>query len=223
VVGIDIGGTCTDCVVVTEQGTVVLGKAFSTPPDFSRGIIDALAVAASELGVGLDELIGQTTLFLHTATVAENAVSDGNLSRVGLLTTRGFEDTLYLTRGGYGRWSGLTEEERRDPVYTEKPPSIVPRGWIRGIKERTDSQGQRLRLPELRDVEAAARELVAEDVEALGVCFLWSYANPANERVAGEVVRRLWPDKFLTLSHEVAPVLGEYERTSTVALNSALG
>jgi N-methylhydantoinase A len=223
VIGVDIGGTCTDCVMVTAEGEVVLGKAFSTPPDFSRGIIDALSVAAQEMRIGLDELLARTKLFLHSTTVAENAVTDGNLSKAGILTTRGFEDTLFMTRGAYGRWSGLTEEELHDPVYADKPPAIVPRRRIRGVRERTDGNGQNLHVADAGDVEAAVRELIGQGAEAIGVCFLWSFANPANEKIAGDIVRRLRPDMFRSLSHEIAPVLGEYERTSTVALNCALG
>jgi N-methylhydantoinase A len=223
VVGIDIGGTCTDCVVVTDRGDVILGKAFSTPPDFSSGIIDSLEVAGQELGVSLRELLAGTQLLLHSTTIAENAVINGDLATVGLLTTRGFEDTLFITRGGYGRWSGLTEDEKRDPVYTEKPEPIVPRSRILGIRERTIRSGERLVAAEADEIATAVRELVARGAESLGVCFLWSFINPDNERLAGDVIRDLYPDHFLTLSHEVAPVLGEYERTSTVGLNGALG
>src|SRR5687768_16550433 len=116
VIGIDIGGTCTDCVVVDEAGQVTLGKAFSTPPDFSGGIFDALGVAAGALGTSVEALLRETRLFLHSATVAENPVVDGALSTGGIITTRGFEDTLFATRGGYGRCSGLTEEGQRNPV-----------------------------------------------------------------------------------------------------------
>src|SRR5439155_3608507 len=132
VVGIDIGGTCTDCVVVDGEGRVTLGKAFSTPPDCSQAILDAAAVAAEQLRTGVDGLLSATRLFLHSTTVAENAVIDGTLARAGLITNRGFEDTLFAMRGGYGRWSGLTEEEKRNPIDTEKPPPMVPRPAVAG-------------------------------------------------------------------------------------------
>ena len=223
VVGIDIGGTCTDCVVVDDIGVVTLGKAFSTPPDFSGGILDALGVAAEQLGTSPAELLTDTQLFLHSTTVAENAVVDGTLARAGVITTRGFEDTLFAMRGGYGRWSGLTEDEKRNPVDTEKPEPIVPRSLVRGVRERTDADGSVRFAATAEDVEAAVQTLVADDVEAIGVSTLWSFANPQSERQVAEVVRRLSPDLFLTLSNEIAPVVGEYERTSTVALNARLG
>ena len=223
VIGVDIGGTCTDSVVVDEGGDVTFGKAFSTPPDFSAGIIDSLHVAASALELELPTLLANTRLFLHSTTVAENAVTDGTLSRTGLLTTRGFEDTLFATRGGYGRYSGLTDDEKRNPVYTDKLPTIVPRSMVRGIHERADYKGARLVEADAQAIETAAQELVEQGAEALGVSFLWSFTNPENEILAAETIRRLYPDKFLTVSHEIAPILGEYERTSTVVLNSALG
>ena len=223
VVGIDIGGTCTDCVVVDGDGNVTLGKAFSTPPDFSAGILDALGIAAERLGTEAGELLARTRLFLHSSTVAENAVVDGTLARAGVITTRGFEDTLFAMRGGYGRWSGLTEDEKRNPVDTDKPQAIVPRKLIVGIAERTDASGEVKSAATDDEIEQAVQALVAQDVDAIGVSTLWSFANPDTERQVAEVVERIAPDAFLTLSHEIAPVVGEYERTSTTALNARLG
>jgi N-methylhydantoinase A len=223
VVGIDIGGTCTDCVVVDGDGRVTLAKAFSTPPDFSRGILDALSIAASDIGVGRAELLGATGLFLHSATVAENAVVDGTLAKAGVITTKGFEDTLFAMRGGYGRWSGLTEEQKRNPIETDKEPPIVPRALIRGIKERTDAHGQVQVEADEAEIEGVVRELLDAGIDALGVSLLWSFTNPGNEERVRRVVDRLWPDGFVTLSHEIAPIVGEYERTSTAALNAGLG
>ncbi len=223
VVGIDVGGTCTDCVVVDDAGRVTLGKAFSTPPDFSKGIFDAVGVAAAELGRTTPELLAGASLFLHSTTVAENAVVDGTLAPAGIITNRGFEDNLLATRGGYGRWSGLTEEEKRNPIEQDKLPPLVDRRLIQGIRERTDARGRRHVEPDGAEIEAAVVRLLEAGVEAIGVCLLWSFADPSAERAVAEVVRRLRPDVFLTLSHEVAPVAGEYERTSTVALNARLG
>src|SRR5437016_3612594 len=104
VIGIDIGGTCTDCVVLNEQGEVTVAKAFSTPPDFSTGVLNALELSAAQLGMSVEDLLGDTKLFLHATTIAENAVITGDLAEGGFLTTRGFEDTLILMRGGYAEW-----------------------------------------------------------------------------------------------------------------------
>ncbi|UGS33885.1 hydantoinase/oxoprolinase family protein [Capillimicrobium parvum] len=223
VVGIDIGGTGTDCVVVDAEGTVTLGKAFSTPPDFATGILNAVASAARELGIDRADLLSRTTLFLHSTTVAENAVVDGTLATAGLLVTGGFEDTLFAMRGGYGRWSGLTEEGKRNPIDTDKPEPVVPRSLIRGIRGRTDAQGN-VRVPvDPAQVEAALRSLLDAGAESIGVSLIWSVTNPETEEAVAEVVRRVCPDAFFTASHEIAPIVGEYERTSTVALNARLG
>jgi len=223
VVGIDIGGTCTDCVVVDETGKVTFGKTFSTPPDFSTGIVDSLTLAARTLDLDLTGLMTATRLFLHSTTVAENAVVDGTLAKAGLITTRGFEDTLFAMRGGYGRWSGLTEAEKRNPVETDKLPPIIARGMIVGLHERSDSQGHVLVEANEPEVETAVRALLDAGAEALGVCLLWSFVNDHNEELVRRVAERVRPGLFLTLSHDIAPIVGEYERSSTVALNARLG
>lgn len=223
IVGIDIGGTCTDCVVIEGDGNVTLAKAFSTPPDFSKGILDALEVAADEIGVPAGELLSGTRLFLHSTTVAENAVVDGNLAKAGLITTRGFAHTLFSTRGGYGRWSGLTEDEKRNPMETDKPRPVIPIGLVRAVRERTDHKGAILAEVDPAEVETAVRSLLDAGIESLAISLLWSFVNPANEHAIREIVRKIDPDLFVTVSNEIAPIVGEYERTSTVALNACLG
>jgi N-methylhydantoinase A len=223
VVAIDIGGTCTDCVVLQDDGTATVAKAFSTPPDFSLGIVDVLRVAAGELGADLEELLGSTWLFLHSTTVAENAIVDGSLAPAALITTRGFADTLAATRGGFGRWSGLTEEEKRNPIDTSKMPPLIDRSRIRTVRERVDRNGTAVLELEAAEAERVVDELLGLDVDAVGVCLLWSFANPAHELALREAIRRRRPGLFVSLSHELAPVVGEYERSSTVALNARLG
>ncbi len=223
IVGIDIGGTFTDCVVLDHTGRVTHSKAFSTPPQFSRGILDAVEVAAEERGIDPDSLLSRASLFLHSTTVAENAINDGELVRAGFITTWGHEDTLFAMRGGFGRWGNLTDDERRNPIVTTKPPPVIARDLVVGVHERVDSHGHVLLSIDEAELEQAVERLRAAGVESLGVSFLWSFANPANELAAREVIRSVWPDAFLTLSHEIAPVLGEYERSSTVALNARLG
>lgn len=223
VVGIDIGGTFTDSVILSDAGQLTFAKAFSTPPDFSQGIVDSLQTAAESLGVPLDAVLEHCYLLLHSTTVADNALVTGNLAVAGLLTTSGFETTLLATRGGYGRWSGLTEDEKRNPINTDKPPTIVPLSMIRGIRERIDAHGNVLAEPDDASIERALEELLEAGAEALAICFLWSFSNPQNERKVRDVVKILAPHLFITVSHEIAPILGEYERTSTVALNARLG
>lgn len=222
-VGIDIGGTCTDCVVLDPEGDVVLGKALSTPPDFVEGIEDSIASAAAKLSLTVSELLVRSSVFLHSTTVAENALVDGNVASVGLLTTEGFRHTLWATRGGYGRWFGLTDDELKDPVGTNKPTPLVPLHLVEGIKERVDVQGSILVPVSVREVRDAVAKLQAAGAETLAICFLWSFVNSENERMAEEEARSTAPGMFSTSSNEVAPTIGEYERTSTTVLNAMLG
>lgn len=223
IIGVDVGGTCTDCVILDEKGRITLGKALSTPPNFGEGILDAVAVAAAEVGLDLRGLLEQTSLFLHSTTVAENAIFNNTLTKAGLITTNGFEETLYIMRAGYGRWSGLSGDELKDAIHTDKPPTLIPLDMVRGVKERTDHKGRVLVPIDGREVEAAVHDLVKCGARSIGVCFLWSFRNPTNELAVKETVKRLYPEVFVTISSELCPSPGEYERTSTVALNSCLG
>ena len=141
VVGVDIGGTCTDCVVVDERGTVTLGKAFSTPPDFADGILDALDVAARELDSDVRTVLSQTRLFLHSTTVAENAVVDGARAR-GPDHDPGLRGHALRDARWLRSVVGADRGREAEPVDTDKLPPIVPRSLIVGIGERIDSNGQ---------------------------------------------------------------------------------
>ncbi len=109
VVATDVGGTCTDTIIAASDGTITIGKVLSTPPEFARGVLDSVADAASNAGIPLAELLSNTTLFVHGSTVVDNTLLTADGARTGLLTTAGFEDTLRVTRGAYGRWAGLPE------------------------------------------------------------------------------------------------------------------
>lgn len=220
---VDIGGTATDTVVVDEKGNLTLGKAFSTPPSFVEGVIDSIAVAAEKLELGLPSLLASAKLFLHSTTVGENAIAEEKLAKAGLIVTAGTEDLLFLTRNTYGRWAGATPEEIKNPVNLDKPPTLIPAALIKGLPERSDVQGNVLVALDEQEVERAVRELVEAGVEAIGVVFLHSYVNPENERLVGDVIERLYPGLFYTLSHQLSATIGEYERISSVALNVRLG
>jgi N-methylhydantoinase A len=223
VIGVDIGGTCTDCVVMDSEGRTTIAKAFSTPGDFATGIWNALEFAAQKLGIARTELLERTTLFLHGTTMAENAIVDDKMVKAGVLVTRGFEDTLLLMRGGYAQWSGRTEDEIKDIVNIKRPAMLTPREMIIGVKERVDAKGEVLATPDTAEVEKAVRQLVDNGAEAIGISFLWSFVNPDNEQIAQQVVHRLFPKLFCTISSDIAPIMGEFERTQTVVLNARLG
>ncbi|MFQ5913621.1 MAG: hydantoinase/oxoprolinase family protein [Nitrospinota bacterium] len=222
IIGVDVGGTFTDTVLLHSDGSITLGKALSTPEDFSVGALNSVLTAAEAVGLALEQLMGQAGALLVGTTAAENAVITGQLARVGLLMTRGFEDTLILTRGGYGRWAGLSDQEAMHPVMTDKPPPIVARTDTQGVSERTDSKGEIVVPLNEEDAKRALKTLMDKGVGSIGVSFLWSFLNPENERKLEKIMRELYPDIPVTLSSDLAPRIGEYERTSTVALNAAL-
>jgi len=223
-VATDVGGTCTDAVVFAAGEPVRLGKALSTPPNFADGVLDSLRSAADTMDLTLDALLARTRLFVHGSTVVDNAILTRDGARVGLITTRGFEDTILVTRGAYGRWGGLPEDRVKHPVKTDRAAPLVDADCIVGLGERTDYKGAVLLELDEREVESALRYLIErKKVDAIAVSFLWSFYNPANEQKVRAVLARIAPQVHCSLSSEIAPTPGEYERTSTTVINAYAG
>ena len=224
VVATDVGGTCTDAVVVKDGQSIVLGKALSTPPNYGQGVIDAVESATGELGITLEALLSETTLFMHGSTVVDNTLIEMSGANTGLLITEGFEDTLLVTRGAYGRWSGLSEEGLKHPVATDRAPPLIPIDHTCGVVERVDYKGAILRELDESSVEKAIRYLIeTKGVKAIAVSLLWSFNNPVHEQRIKALIERISPETFVSISSEVSPVPGEYERTSTTAINAYAG
>ena len=222
IVGVDIGGTFTDCVVLSESGKMIIGKALSTPDDFAQGAVNAVADAAQNLGCsGADEVLRSTRLFFHACTIGENTLITRAGAKTGLITTKGFADTLLMMRGRIT--DGLTDEEATHLAAMNKPPPFVPRRLIEEVLERIDYKGEIIMALDLGDAEAALKKLIAKGVESVAVCLLWSVANDAHEKLIADVLKRKYPALFFTLSHEVAPFVGEYERTATTVFNAYIG
>lgn len=221
-IGTDIGGTCTDSTVMDESGRVTIGKDLTTYPDFSQGIFDSLSDATADMAVSLEEVLEDTDLFLHATSVGENALFEREGAETGLLTTGGFEETLHATRGGYGRWSGLPFEQVKDIINSDKPEPLIPRTRVRGLSERA----YRDRVVEDLDDEevlAAVDEFVEDGVESVATCLLWSFRSPDHEQRVQELLAEHYPDLYVSVSSDVSPTMGEYERTSTTVLNAYLG
>lgn len=224
IVASDVGGTCTDTVVFAAGEAVHLGKALSTPPDFAAGVLDSIGVAAKGMGMDRGDLLSQTKLFVHGSTVVDNTILTREGAQVGLLTTAGFEDTILVTRGAYGRWGGLTEDRIKHPVKTDRAPALVDPQRIVGVTERVDYKGKILKEIDEAEVEQAVRLLIEErGAEAIAVSFLWSFYNPENEQRVRSIIKRIAPHAYCTLSSEIAPAPGEYERTSTTVINAYAG
>ena len=222
VIGVDIGGTFTDCVTTNSEGTVTLGKALSTPEDFSIGAVDAVRDAARNLGLKSErELLAATKLFFHACTVGDNTLITRSGAKTGLIMTKGFADTLLMMRGR--TTDGLTEEETFHVSALSKPEPIVPRSLIAEVSERIDYKGSVLVKLEAQEAERAIKSLVAKGAESVGVCLLWSISNDEHERFLAETIRRHDPSIHVSLSSHVAPFLGEYERTATTVFNAYIG
>jgi N-methylhydantoinase A len=222
IVGIDIGGTFTDCVVVDESGVLTIGKALSTPDDFSLGAIAAARDAAQRLGLRDEtDLMQATRLFFHACTVGDNTLITRAGAKTGLLATKGFGDAMLMMRGKITQ--GLDESEAAHLAAIDKPEPIVPRWLIGEVTERVDYKGAPLIPLGLEEAEGVIARLVAEGVESLAICLLWSIANNAHERALAELCRQRFPQLFLSLSSDVAPFLGEYERTATTVFNAYIG
>jgi N-methylhydantoinase A/oxoprolinase/acetone carboxylase beta subunit len=221
-IAVDIGGTFTDCVVVDAGGNRTISKAPTTPDALEQGVLDAVAVNASELGLSRRELLERTDLFVHGTTQATNALLTRTGARAGLIATRGHEDNLLIGRV-YAKMAGLPERDLVHASRLEKPDPIIPRERIFGITERIDREGEVIIPLDEQDVVAAIDALLEDGVEAIAVSLLWSFANETHEQRVKELLAERAGGVFAALSHEIAPVLGEYERTATTAITAYVG
>jgi len=221
IVAVDSGGTFSDCVVIADDGAMWTGKAPSTPPDFERGVLDAVRDAASVMGIGLRRLLNETKLFSHGTTVATNALLTRQGCKTAIVTTRGHEDAIRIGRT-YQKVAGLSSAEVMDYSRHDKAVPAYDPLFVRGVAERMDYAGKVV-VPLSRDsLEAIADEFIREGIEAIAVCLLWSFANPAHELEIRDCLLRRNPNWVITLSSELTPVIGEYERTATTAINAYL-
>jgi N-methylhydantoinase A len=221
-IGVDIGGTFTDTIVIDAEGTPTIGKAPSTPPDFETGFLDSLASAAERMRIGVEELVTNARGIYHGCTVGTNALVEGRTAKVGLLTTRGAKDSLFIMQAGARHWGASPEYIARVAGH-DKPEPLVPKDLVEEIDERITFDGRVLvELNEDRAREAIQRLLDA-DVEAIAISLLWSVVNPAHEVALARLVTEMAPDMFLSVSSEVVTRSGEYERTVATVINSLIG
>jgi N-methylhydantoinase A len=220
IVGVDIGGTFTDAsAVALDDGRVYAAKAPSTPSDLVEGLVGSLDLLAEQVGVSLEDLLRDTVKFAHGTTQTSNVIFTWRGATVGLLTTRGFADELLIMRAR-GRVAGISLSGRRHLRATSKPPQIVPRSRIEELSERIDHRGRVIVAIDEAEVVLATERLLDAGVESLAVSLLWSPENPEHELLVEQVVKARWPDLHVSLSHRLAPVLGEYERASTAVVNA---
>lgn len=221
-VGIDIGGTFTDAVVVDRDGSIAAYKTPTTPRVLLEGVLATLEEAAAGAGLELDAFLREVERLAHGTTVATNTYIERRGATVALLTTRGFEDVIFMQRM-LGMTAGLSPSELTDYSRRRAPEPLCPRRLVFGIRERVDYRGEAIGRLREDDVRAAAAAIRAEGVEAAALCFLWSFKNPDHERRAAEILGEELPDVYLSLSSELVPRLGEYERAATTLVNAYLG
>ncbi len=222
VIGVDTGGTFTDCVAIGEDGSVTWDKAHTTPQDHTVGILESIANTSARLGLSRSQLLGSAVAFGIGSTVGLNALLARAGAKAALLTTRGHEDNLFIGRI-HQKVAGLGEEEIKDVARLDKAAPLIQRSFVCGINERVDYKGAVLVRLDRQEVERVLSEIVRQGIESLAVCFLWSFMNPTHEREVRDLVEKRFPGLFVTLSSAVAPLLGEYERTATTVINAALG
>lgn len=218
-VGIDTGGTFTDVTVLDADGSVVAGKAPTTPDDLTEGIFAGLTHAAGQVGLDLSGLLSQVGVLRYSGTTATNALLTRSGEAIGMITTSGFEDTLAIGRAKTS-WAGLGEADLRRVHRHLAPEPLVARALIRGVRGRIDADGAEVVALDRDGVAVAADELVAAGVKAVAICFLWSIRSVDHETQAKDVIAERHPGLTVRCSHEIAPAVGEYERFSTTAIDA---
>ena len=214
-IGVDVGGTFTDCVLRRPDGSLVLEKAPTTPQDQSDGVLAGLAQLAAVEGVALAELLAQTRTIVHGTTTGDNALIEMKGAPTGLIVTQGFRDEIEFRR--------CFKEDIWDPAAP--PPSPIARRRVRlEVAERMTAEGDIETPLDEEAVRKATARLRAFGVTSIAVCFLHSYLNPAHELRAREIILDEYADvDMVSLSHEILPKPPEFERTSTTLVNAFVG
>jgi len=210
-IGVDVGGTFTDMVLRDAAGAVRIYKAPSVPADPSEGVLGVLRLAAQQLDLPLSALLRDCALFVHGSTVATNTILEKKGAKVGLLTTEGFRDSLEIRRGiRENQW------DHRAPF----PQVLAPRYLRLPVRGRIGADGHELQPVAAADVDKAAEVFAAEGVESVAVCLFNSFLTGGHERQVGDRLAKSWSGQWVSLSSDVMPTMGEYERSSTAVVNA---
>ncbi|MEE3008844.1 MAG: hydantoinase/oxoprolinase family protein, partial [Pseudomonadota bacterium] len=209
-VAADIGGTFTDIAAVTEDGELLTWKLPSTPPNFADAVSTGIEALFRKHSLKLSEI----DEVLHGCTVATNAILEQKGAKTALITTKGFRDVLEIQR--------VRVPKLYDPLY-EKPSPLVPRNLRFEVDERLDANGRVIRELDLDQLNDVIEKLKKEDIEAIAVCFLHSFVNPTHEEMVETIIKKEFPECFVSISSQILPQKREYERTSTTVINSYVG
>jgi N-methylhydantoinase A len=210
-IGVDIGGTFTDVVLVDEEtGHIGVTKVSTTPRDIAQGVIDGIRQGLSQYRVEP----ASVALLAHATTIVTNALLEEKGARAGFITTRGFRDVLELRRSSRADLYDL---------FQDAPAVLVPRRWRFEVTERIDAQGQVVTPLDKSEIDGLIAAIRAAGVETVGVSLLFSFLNDSHERLLGERLRRALPGVGVYLSSEVLPEIREFERASTTAVCAYVG
>ena len=225
-IDVDTGGTFTDAFVMLDE-RVVFTKSPTTPNRLSEGIMKALEAAAEEHHISIDELLENMETFRFSTTYATNALIQKIGSKLGLITTKGFEDMLVIGKGS--SWADkMTVKEMRNVARVVKPKPLILREMTVGVNERIDSQGDIIRPLDEDDVIEKLRYLLNKGAEGFVICLLNSHVNPTHEQKIEKLIRKEFLGPYLgssllvVLSSQVCPKQGEYTKTTTTILNAYL-
>jgi len=222
-VGIDIGGTFTDCVIIDDAGQNVISKAPTTADDPSVGVFEALVSGCQAMGLTIEEVFSNCDAFIHGCTIATNAIIERTGAKTAFITTKGHEDMLLIGKVSQ-KVAGLTELEI---IHTSRlsmaEPPLVPRDLVFGVTERVIWNGEVLVSLKVEELTKVAEKLSEKDVESVAVCLLWSFMNPTHEQEIKKVLEEKLPHVYCSISSEISPTFGEYERATATVINAYVG
>ena len=222
VVGIDIGGTSTDCVIVDEEGSIFTDKSFTVPGNPGQGMVNALGNVTGGRGLNVTDVLRDArAVAIGTTSITNKLVTRGG-AKVGLITTKGHEDAVFVGRI-IAKTEGLSESDRSDALKWSKPESLAARNLVRGVSERMDYEGSVIVALNEDEVARIVQDLVTNGAEAIAVSLLWAFINPAHEIQIRNHIHKHHPSIYVAIGSAVAPVLGEYERTNATILSAHLG
>jgi acetone carboxylase, beta subunit len=223
VIGIDAGGTMTDTILVDADGRFKIGKAATTPHDESIGFLESTQDAADAWGITLPELFSGLDVLLYSGTGMLNTLLSRTGRRLGLIVTRGMEDMILMGRG-LQAWADYSYSDRLHAVTHAHPEPLVPRRRTHGVTERVDQFGDVVLPVYEHEARAAVKKLLADKVEGICICFLFSHVNPAHEKrvaaIAAEEIAAAGADVRVYTSHELRPVIREQSRLNSVLIEA---
>ncbi len=208
----DTGGTFTD-LIVEDNNNLKMFKSSTTPDDPVNGVLNSINLAAKDYNLSTYDFLNKAETFTHATTRSINAVLTGNIAKTAFFTTSGHKDILLLREGG-----------RVDPFNFEDeyPEPFIPRSRTFEIKERIGFDGKIIKKLEIESVMNAIEQCKILDIEAIGICFLWSISNSKHEKKVAEIIKKNLPNVKFTLSHDLNPTLREYRRAISTCLDASL-